>query len=185
MSELALTRSRTVGSSVAGALLVLIGLVILGNAVVATTISVRFLGWMLLLAGIVGLVAALVTSREGGSWTTAVGGSLLLVVGLMCLRNVEAAAVTLTLVAGSLFLLTGVLRLVAAVGRPDHRWTLLFAGAISTVLGLAVLLNLFTASYALLGVLLGIQAVAEGLTMILLGGLTLSTVESDHGASRV
>ena len=185
MSELALTRSRTVGSSVAGALLVLIGLVILGNAVVATTISVRFLGWMLLLAGIVGLVAALVTSREGGSWSTAVGGSLLLVVGLMCLRNVEAAALTLTLIAGALFLLTGVLRLVAAVGRPDHRWTLLFAGVISTALGLAVLLNLFTASYALLGVLLGIQAVAEGLTMILLGGLTLSTVESDHGASTV
>jgi uncharacterized membrane protein HdeD (DUF308 family) len=183
MSDLALTRSRTLGNTVAGALLVLIGLVILGNAVVATTLSVRFLGWMLLLAGIVGLVAALVTSREGGSWSTAVGGSLLLVVGLMCLRNVEAAALTLTLIAGSLFLLTGVLRLVAAVGRSDHRWTLLFAGAISTVLGLAVLLNLFTASYALLGVLLGVQAVAEGLTMIFLGGLTLSTVESDHGSA--
>ena len=184
MSNLALTRTRTLGNFVAGVFLVIIGLVILGNAVVATSLSVRFLGWMLLLAGVVGLVAALVNVRDGGSGSIAIGGGLLLVAGIVCLRNVEAAAVTLTLIAGSLLLLSGLVRLVAAVGRPEHRWALLIGGAVSSLLGVAVLLNAFTASYALLGVLLGIQSIVEGLVMIFLGGFTLTTVQGDKVESR-
>ena len=113
-------------------------------------------------------------AREG-SRRHAVGSGVLLVLGLMCLRNVEAAAVTLTLVAGALFLLTGLVRVIAAVAGDGHRLGLLVGGGIGIVLGLAVLLNLFTASYALLGVLIGIQTVGEGLTMILVGGLTMAT----------
>lgn len=183
MSNLVLTRRRTTGSFIAGGVVILIGLVILGNAVVATTLSVRFLGWMLVVAGLAGLTSALLNVRAGGSWSLAIGGGVCLVVGVMCLRNVEAAALTLTLVAGSLFLLAGLVRLIAAVGNPQHRLTLLFGGAFSTLLGLVVLLNLFTASYALLGVLLGLQTIGEGVNIVLLGGLTMTAIETERVAS--
>jgi uncharacterized membrane protein HdeD (DUF308 family) len=181
-NDLALTRRRTPWNTVLGLVLVVIGLAILANAVVATRVSVQFLGWMLVLAGVAGLVAALLGLRSGGVAANAVGSAVLLVLGLMCLRNVEAAAVTLTLVAGSLFLLTGLVRVVAAVAGDGHRLGLLIGGGVGIVLGLVVLLNLFTASYALLGVLIGIQTVGEGLTMILVGGLTMATLETEQVA---
>jgi len=173
MSGLSVTRQRTGWSFFLGALLVLIGLVVLGNAVIATTVSIVFLGWMLLIAGIAGLVAAVLSVGSGGVWSAAIGGGVCFVVGAMCLRHTDAAAVTLTLIMGALFLLGGLVRLVAAGVSPEHRWPLLFSGAVSTLLGLAVLFNLFDASRALLGVLLGIQTVVEGITMILIGRVTV------------
>jgi uncharacterized membrane protein HdeD (DUF308 family) len=106
-------------------------------------------------------------------WSSAIGGGVCLVVGLMCLRHTDAAAVTLTLIMGALFLLSGVVRLVAAGATTEYRWPLLLSGAVSAVLGLAVLLNVFDASRALLGVMLGIQTIVEGLSMILVGRVTV------------
>jgi len=182
MSSFALTRSRTPWSVALGAVLVVIGLVILANAVVATRVSVQFLGWMLILAGVAGLVSALIGIRSGGFASNALGAGVFLVLGLMCLRNVEAAAVTLTLIAGSLFLLTGIVRLLAAAVSEGHRAVLLLSGALGTALGLAVLLNLFDASYALLGILIGIQTLGEGLTMILVGGITVTALVTERVA---
>jgi uncharacterized membrane protein HdeD (DUF308 family) len=174
MTDFALTRSRTTWSTVLGGALVLVGVVVLANAAVATRVSVQFLGWMLLISGAVGLVAALAGLRSGGSASHAIGAGVLLALGLMCLRNVEATAVTLTLVAGTVFLLGGVVRLVLALADTGHRVALVLGGVVSLALGLAVLLNLFEASYALLGVLIGIQLLAEGVTMVLVGGITVT-----------
>ena len=182
-TDLSLTRRRTPWTTVLGLVLVVIGIGILANAAVATRVSVQFLGWMLLLAGVAGLLAALLGMRSGGVAANAIGSGVLLVLGLMCLRNVEAAAVTLTLVAGALFLLTGLVRVIAAVAGDGQRLGLLIGGGVGIVLGLIVLLNLFTASYALLGVLIGIQVVGEGLTMVLLGGLAMTTSETEPVAS--
>jgi uncharacterized membrane protein HdeD (DUF308 family) len=175
MTDFALTRNRTGWSTVLGGLLVVVGVAVLANAAVATRVSVQFLGWMLVLCGVVGLVAALAGLRSGGSASHAVGAGVLLALGLMCLRNVEAAALTLTLVAGTVFLLGGVVRLVLAMANPEHRVALVISGVVSTALGLAVLLNLVDASYALLGVLIGVQLLAEGVTMVLIGGITVTT----------
>jgi uncharacterized membrane protein HdeD (DUF308 family) len=180
MSGVSVTRQRTTWTFVLGTLLVLIGLVVLGNAVTATAVSVLFLGWMLLVAGIAGLVAAVVTAGSGGGWSTAIGGGVCLVVGLMCLRHTDAAAVTLTLIMGALFLMSGLVRLVAAGASAEYRWPLLFSGSVSALLGLVVLLNLFDASRALLGVMLGIQTVVEGLTMVLVGRVAVQAEPSEE-----
>lgn len=51
------------------------------------------------------------------------------------------------------------------------RWLLVFSGLISIGLGLWVLLNIATATLTLLGTLVGIQTLLEGLTMIMVGRL--------------
>ena len=174
MSGYMLTRRHTGWDVVLGGLVLVIGLVILGNAVVVTRISVQFLGWMLVLAGVVGLLAAALGRGSGLSRASAVGGAMALVAGLVCLRNVEAAALTLTLIIGALLLLTGVVRLFGAAATTEHRGVMLVAGLVSTVLGLVVLLNLVDASYALIGVLLGIQTVIDGITTMVAGRLTVT-----------
>jgi uncharacterized membrane protein HdeD (DUF308 family) len=77
--------------------------------------------------------------------------------------------VTLTLLAGTLFLVSGVIRVVAAFQVDQNRWIMIFSGAVSLVLGLMVVLNLFQASLVLLGVLIGVQALVDGITLLLLG----------------
>jgi len=169
MSETFLERKRTGWDVAVGALLAVGGLVLLGHAAFATTVSVLFIGWMLLAGGIIGLVGSFFRIGKGDFWSAALSGGLLAVLGLMMLRNTEAAALTLTLIAGALFLVSGIVRLVVGVETPEYRIPLVFAGVVSTVLGLIVLFNLVTASYVLLGVLLGVQALVDGITMMLIG----------------
>lgn len=169
MSESLLERSRTGWDVALGALLALGGLVILGHAVLATAVSVLFLGWTLLLFGLVGLLGSLFKIGKGGFWASALTGGLLTVLGIVFLRNPGAAAVTLTLVAGSLFLVGGVTRLVASATQPEYRVALILSGVVSTFLGLTVLFNLFSASFVLLGVLLGVETLMDGIAMMLMG----------------
>jgi uncharacterized membrane protein HdeD (DUF308 family) len=176
MSETFLERHRTGWDVVLGALLVIGGLVVLGHAAFATTVSVLFLGWMLLLAGVVALIGSLFRIGEGDFWSAALSGGLLAVLGLMILRNTEAAALTLTLIAGALFLVSGIVRLVVGVETPECRIPLIFGGVISAGLGLIVLFNLVDASFVLLGVLLGVQALVDGITMMLIGRWHVSHV---------
>jgi uncharacterized membrane protein HdeD (DUF308 family) len=64
---------------------------------------------------------------------------------------------------------SGVIRVVAAFQVDQNRWIMIFSGAVSLVLGLMVVLNLFQASLVLLGVLIGVQALVDGITLLLLG----------------
>ncbi|MDX6324703.1 MAG: hypothetical protein QOK15_1057 [Nocardioidaceae bacterium] len=169
MSGIQLQMRRTGWDVVFGALLFLGGLVILGDAALATKVSIQLVGWVLLLVGVLGLVASLFRIGHIGFWSAALSGGVLTVLGLFFLRNTHAAAVTLTLLAGTIFLISGIVRLVASGADPAYRVPLLVGGALSTILGLIVLFNLFDASYVLVGVLLGIQVMVDGLTMMLVG----------------
>jgi uncharacterized membrane protein HdeD (DUF308 family) len=174
MAESMLERTRTGWDVALGALLVIGGLVVLGHATIATTVSVLFLGWMLLVFGVAGLIGALFRIGKGGFWASAVTGGLLTVLGVFTLNNTGAAALTLTLLAGALFLSGGIVRLVAAGAMPEYRIALIFGGIVSVILGLMVLFNLFTATYVLLGVLIGIEMIADGIALMLVGRVRIT-----------
>jgi membrane protein HdeD len=53
-------------------------------------------------------------------------------------------------------------------------------GIVSVALGLLVLFNLFTASYVLLGVLIGIEVIAGGIAMMLVGRIKVVTDAGAH-----
>jgi len=167
----ALVVRRTPWDIVLGLLIVLAGFVLLGNVVLATAVSVLFLGWTTLISGIVLVVGALVRIRAGGFWSAALGGALLVVLGLFMLRNPLIGALSLTLMAGALFFASGLTRVIMAFQGTTSRWLLVFSGLISIGLGLWVLLNIATATLTLLGTLVGIQTLLEGLTMIMVGRL--------------
>jgi uncharacterized membrane protein HdeD (DUF308 family) len=169
MSESFLEHRRTGWDIAIGALLAVAGLVILGHAAFATAVSVLFLGWMLLIGGVIALIGSLFRIGQGDFWSAALSGGVLAVLGVVVLRNTEATAFTLTLIAGALFLVSGIVRLVVGAETPEYRIPLIFGGVVSTILGLIVLFNLVSASYVLLGVLLGVQALVDGITMMLIG----------------
>lgn len=171
MAQTVIERRRTGWDVVLGTLLVVAGLIILAHTVLATAVSVLLLAWVALLSGIVAVVAAFFRIGKGGFWSTALSGALLVVLGLVFLRNPGAAALTLTLVAGSLFLAIGITRIVAAVENEAQRWILLIGGLVSTLLGLLVVFNLLEATLTLLGVLVGVQTLVDGITLLVVGRL--------------
>jgi uncharacterized membrane protein HdeD (DUF308 family) len=176
MSDYVIERRRSGWDVVLGILLVVAGLIILGHTVVATAISVLLIGWTALIAGLLTVVGALFRIGRGGFWSTALSGGLLLVLGIVFLRNPAAAALTLTLVAGSLFLVGGITRIIASFQMPAYRLALLLGGIASLVLGLIVLFNLVGATLTLLGVLVGVQALIDGITILLVGRVRVREV---------
>lgn len=164
-----LERSRSGWDIAWGALLVVAGILMLVHAVVATAVSVFFIGWLAVIGGVVGLVAGLFRIGKGGFWPAIISGALLLVLGIVILRNPAVSAVTLTLLAATLFLMGGVIRLVAAFQIDQNRGIMIFSGLVSVLLGGLVLFNLLEASLVLLGVLIGVQALTDGISLMLLG----------------
>ena len=166
---LRMERSRSGWDIVWGVLLIVAGIAILAHAVAATVVSVYFLGWLAVIGGIVALVAGLFRIGKGGFWPAIISGALLLVLGIVILRNPAVSVVTLTLLAGTLFLMGGVIRIIAAFQIDQNRWIMVFSGVVSLVLGGIVVFNLLEASFVLLGVLLGVQALVDGITLLVLG----------------
>jgi uncharacterized membrane protein HdeD (DUF308 family) len=174
MTDIRVQRRKSALDIVWGVLMVIAGLAILTHAFLATAVSVLFLGWFALGAGMAGLIGALFRIGKGGFWATALSGGLLVVLGLMLIRNPAVGALALTLVAGALFLAGGIVRLVAAFESSVGRGLLLFDGAVAVVLGLIVLLNVWEATLTLLGTLLGVQTLVDGITLLLFGRLHVS-----------
>lgn len=114
MSQVTIERRRTGLDVVVGVLLVIAGLVILGNVVLATAVTALFIGWMALISGVVELVSSLFKIRSGNFWSHALGGAALTVLGLFVLRNPAVTVVVITLLAGALFLTTGLTRVFVA-----------------------------------------------------------------------
>ncbi|WP_448629839.1 HdeD family acid-resistance protein [Cellulomonas soli] len=173
MTTAVLERRRTGWDVILGILVVIGGFVVLGDVIVATIVSVLVLAWTSLISGVVLLVGSLLRIRSGGAWSAAIGGAVLTVLGVFMLRNPVIGAVTLTLLAGALFLAGGLARLVAAFQSPTHKAILGLSSVVSIALGAYVLINPAAATLVLLGVLLGVQILIEGLTLITLGRLRL------------
>jgi uncharacterized membrane protein HdeD (DUF308 family) len=171
--ELVPRRRRTGADIALGVLLIVAGIVILGDVVLATIISVRLLGWMALIAGILLAAGAFAKMRSGGFWSAAFGGVVLIVLGLFILRNPLMGALTITLLTGALFLSTGLARIAGAGHFGPDRWLIVISGIISVGLGLFVLFNIVSASLTLVGVLLGIQTLIEGMTLLVAGRVRL------------
>lgn len=162
-------RSRSGWDVVWGLLLVVAGVVVLAHAVIATAVSVFFLGWLAVIGGVVALVGGVFRIGKGGFWPGVISGALLLVLGIVILRNPAASAVTLTLLAGTLFLTGGIIRIVAGFQIDQNRGLMIVSGLVSVGLGAIVILNIYEASFVLLGVLLGVEAISDGITMLVLG----------------
>lgn len=169
MTTLVVERRRSFWDVVLGVLLIIAGVVILGHTVIATVISVFFIGWMMLLSGVIAIVAAFGRIGREGFWAEAITGGLLTALGVMILRNPGAAALTLVLVAGSLLLVGGISRLIGAFQDRELMVPLLLSGLISTALGLVVLFNIVEATFTFLGIILGVETIVDGLMLVVMG----------------
>lgn len=156
---------------VAGALMVVGGVLALANPFAASIAVTTLVGIFLLIGGVGQMWAAYSTPEDDHRIWHGILGLLSLILGVMLMANPLAGTLSLTLIVGLLFLLNGVGRMIVALRLRDARyyWLLLISGALSLVIGFLVLANIATAATWLLGFLLGIQLMAEGAVLVALG----------------
>lgn len=166
-----LERRRTGWDLVLGFLSVVAGGVVLGHVALAGLVSVLFVGWTLLLGGVIIGVSGLLNIKEPGHRSSLVVGVLLVVLGLSFVRNPGVGLLVLTLLAGSLLLVGGVVRLAASFEDGAPRAILLVNGVVTFGLGLIVLFQWPVSALWFLGTVLGVQLIIDGITMVLVGRL--------------
>ena len=180
-----LEQRRTGWDVVLGLLLVIAGAVVLSHVAVASLVSVLFLGWMLVIGGITLGVSAVVGWRSSERrWDLAVG-ALFVVLGVGFLRNPEAGLLVLTLLAGSLLIVGGAIRMVAAFQPGAARAALLINGVVTLLLGFLVFSRWPISALWFLGAVLGAQLIVDGFTTALSGRIRITRPSTSEGAPPV
>ena len=153
-----------------GVLSLLGGIFALANPFIASVIVLQFVAAIFLIVGLLQVVFTL-RSPFGFSWFDFGMGLLQILLGLMLATNVLGGLVSLTLILALLLLVEGVILCLAGfMLRPFRPWLwLVIAGAVSILLAVIVLAGLPETATQLLGILLGVDLLSNGVWLIVVG----------------
>lgn len=153
-----------------GLIMVVFGIFVLANPFAASLAIEQLVGALFLLTGIMQIVVAF---REESVWSR-IGalalGALALLLGLSFLVNPLSGIISLVTLVTAILLASGVVRLVLAYRMKATRffWSMLVSGAVSILLALYIIANFASVSGSLLGILMGIEMILNGVAMIVI-----------------
>ncbi|MHB9112626.1 MAG: HdeD family acid-resistance protein [Thermoleophilia bacterium] len=128
-----------------------------------------FVGILLLISGSAYLINSMADRRHGFVWQLLLA-LIYIGVGIMLLVYPLSGVVTLTLVLGICFLVSGTFKsLIALTSRKSQGWgMLLVSGLLGIILGILILASWPSSSAWVIGLLVGIDLLFAGMTMIML-----------------
>ncbi|HEU0083649.1 MAG TPA: HdeD family acid-resistance protein [Bradyrhizobium sp.] len=153
-----------------GILLVILGLAAMILPPLASLAVTIFLGWMFLISGIAGLALTFWAREMPGFWWSLFSAVLAIVAGIVLLAQPVQGTVTLTIVVGAYFLAEGVVTIMYALEHRkelSERWGwLLTAGIMDILVAGIIIAGLPGSALWALGVLVGINMLFGGATLI-------------------
>lgn len=150
-----------------GVVLVIAGIFVLGDAVLASVVSAIFIGWAILIAGILEIVHAFSAREWKGFLLDLLVGILYIVGGWLFVSNPLAATVSLTLAIGVIWIVSGIFRIVLAGALwREGGWGILFSGLLALLAGALILAEWPASGLWVLGLLLGIDLIVHGVAWI-------------------
>jgi len=153
-----------------GIILSALGIVAIGAPVVTSLVTALFVGWLLLIGGLVQIVHAFKARRWGGFFLALLAAVLYLVVGALLISFPVPGVLALTLLLGLFFLLQGAFEIsfsFALHDLPGWGW-LLASGLISLVIAFLILANWPSVAAWAIGLLVGVGLLWGGLARILI-----------------
>ena len=146
------------------------GVLALINPFAATLAATLMAGWAFAILGVVQIVQSFQLRGWGGFIWALLFGVLTLVVGISLIFNPLAGMVSLTLLVAVLFLVLGAIKIMYAFSlRPIAGWGwVLASGILSLLLGIMILANFPWSAVSVLGILLGIELLSNGVLFLLL-----------------
>jgi uncharacterized membrane protein HdeD (DUF308 family) len=150
-----------------GALIVAAGVFCLFAPLIAGIAVAYLLGAALLVVGVLEIVGAI---THGGGALLRLGlaalGLVALLFGALVLAHPQEAVASLTVLIGLALLISGGVRIVLAFGAEEARLPFFLAGVFSILLGVLLLVEWPLEGDWAFGVLLGLDLIATGLTML-------------------
>jgi uncharacterized membrane protein HdeD (DUF308 family) len=151
------------------ALLVLGAVAIVVPGIATLAISI-FLGWLLLLSGIVGLISSFWMREAPGFWWSLISAVLGIVVGIVLIAWPVGGLLSLTLVLIVFFFVEGVATIMFAAEHRRQlsgRWGwMLTSGIVDLILGVIILSGFPSTAAWAIGLLVGINLVFGGAALI-------------------
>jgi uncharacterized membrane protein HdeD (DUF308 family) len=149
---------------VQSALMILAGIFALIFPAISSVAVVTFLGWLLIISGIVQAISLIDARYVPHFWLQLVSVGLSVMVGILFLRNPGAGLLTLTLLLIVFFMVEGISKVIFSLTiRPFPNWAWVFAsGIVGILLAFYLWANTPVVAIWVLGVLLGIELICEG-----------------------
>ena len=151
---------------VQAALLVVAGLIAIASPLMSSLALTWFLGWILIVAGLVQAISLVAAGRVPHFWLQLFSAVVSVITGFLFIRHTGVAVTTLAILLVVFFLVEGIAKVIMALTvRPLANWGwLLVSGLIG--IGLAVFLIANPPlSLVVLGVFIGIQFLSEGIAI--------------------
>jgi uncharacterized membrane protein HdeD (DUF308 family) len=151
-----------------GVLFMILGLCAIVVPQVFTVATALFLGWILLLGGIVHVARAFVVSNMPGFGWWLFMGFLQILIGYLFIANPIAGAVTLTMLLTIFFALEGIAKIsLALMMRPLPNWGfILFSGVTALFFALIIWMSWSASTHWLLGLFVGINMLFLGWSLV-------------------
>jgi uncharacterized membrane protein HdeD (DUF308 family) len=149
------------------ALMILGGILALFYPILSSFAVVLFLGWVLIISGIVQGISLIGAQNVPHFWLQLISVVLSVIVGVLFLRHPGEGLLTLTLLLIVFFMVEGISKIIFALTiRPFPNWGwVLVSGVIGILLSFYLWASLPVTAIWLLGVLLGIQLICEGVAL--------------------
>jgi uncharacterized membrane protein HdeD (DUF308 family) len=153
-----------------GILLVVLGLGAMILPPLASLAVTIFLGWMLLISGVAGLVLTFWARQMPGFWWSLISAALAILAGIVLLARPAQGVLTLTIVISAYFLAEGVTTIMYALEHRrelSERWSwMLFAGVMDILIAAMIITGLPGSAEWAIGLLVGINLLFGGASMI-------------------
>jgi uncharacterized membrane protein HdeD (DUF308 family) len=163
-----------------GILLAVLGIAALILPPLASLAIAIFLGWIFLISGIGGLIVTYWARTTPGFWWSLISAALAVLAGMLLLARPMQAVLTLTILLGAYFLAEGVTTIMYALEHRRElsgRWSwLLVSGLVDIAISFMVITGLPSSAEWAVGVLVGINLLIGGATMI---GMALAARKSN------
>lgn len=162
-----------------GAMLLTAGIAAFAQPTLALTTASVFIGWLLLVAGVLGAIAATRARRHSGQWVEVLYGVASIMVGVFILFNPRDGAMSLTLALAVWLAIRGAIDLARAVrsGPLRPRMPLAVLGVVNVVLAAALLGAYPFAAVRAVGLFLGISFALAG-SVTIATGLRLKRIDA-------
>ena len=170
-----------------GILAIVLGIIALIVPLLAGISITIFIGFIFLIYGIFHTIYAFATRKVGAGWfiLQVLLGILYLIAGSVLLKSPFEELATLTLIAGILIFIDGVIQVINAFDmKPLYGWGWgLISGILGIILGILIWSNWPVSSVWVLGILVGVNLITNGLAVFRISAAIRQSLVNDVPSS--
>ena len=147
-----------------GLVMIVAGILVLGDVVLVTVISTMFIGWVSIFTGGFEVIHAFWTKGWGGFVWQVLLGILYIAVGVVLVSQPVVSALIVTYVLGLVLLISGIVRILLGISHwREAGWIMLLSGIFGVLAGLVILTGFPMTGLWVLGFLLGVDLISHGI----------------------